>query len=330
MVAFAVGMLDAHEVDWSGPGMAAALVARRLPEPPPGELLLAHTAVLLAPPRGGSCESRANAPAALLATSGVGRVLAVGDGVPASLVGARLAYAAGVPAAAPASHRLLPAWRCVPVPDELADADVAALLPPGLAAEMLCRRVFKVADGHRVLVRGAAGAVGGALAAWTRQLGALVLGVVRSDDGVAFARQNGCHQVFVDGQDVVAEAVAATTQQRGVDVVFDGVGGDAAALVLACLRRRGHWLAFGASASPRPPLAMAALQRGSWQVAAPQLEDYVRTRDELLRAASAVFTAMRGGVLRARIAAGIPFAEVPEALARALANGARGSCVLLA
>jgi NADPH:quinone reductase-like Zn-dependent oxidoreductase len=75
---------------------------------------------------------------------------------------------------------------------------------------------------------------------------------------------------------------------------------------------------------------MAALQRGSWQVAAPQLEDYVRTRDELLRAASAVFTAMRGGVLRARIAAGIPFAEVPEALARALANGARGSCVLLA
>ena len=324
-------MQDAQEVRWHGPGAAATLVARRLPTPPPGELLLAQTALLLTRPKRDEPEpARGDAAAALLAVSGVGRVLAVGAGVPATLVGARLAYAAGVPAAAPASHRLLPAWRCVPVPDELDDVDVAALLPPGLAAEMLCRRVFKVADGHRVLVRGAAGAVGGALAAWTRQLGALVLGVVRREDAVEPARQNGCHQVFVDGQDVVADAVAATTQQRGVDVVFDGVGGDAAALVLACLRRRGHWLAFGASALPRPPLAIAALQRGSWQLAAPQLDDYVRTRDELQRAASAVFTAMRGGVLRARIAARVPFAAVPEALAPALATGARGSCVLLA
>ncbi|MFN8827554.1 MAG: zinc-binding dehydrogenase [Planctomycetota bacterium] len=311
-------MLQARELHWDEAGRNVALVARHVPAPQAGEVLLAHTAVAMALPPSASLRSAAAG----------GRVLAVGDGVPPHLVGARLGWAGEAAelttAAPPASHARRPAWRCVPVPDELDDADAALLLRPGLVAEMLCRRVFKVADGHRVLVLGAAGAVGGAVSAWTRQLGALVLGVVRSDQDVEVARANGCHQVFVADGEPLGEAVAATTQQRGVDVAFDGAGGDNATSVLACLRRRGTWVAFGASAGPRPPLAWQSLQRGSWQLAVPQLADYVRTRDELLRAAGAVFTATRAGVLRATIAARMPFDAAPELLAPAIANGGRG------
>lgn len=316
-------MLEARELHWDEDGRNVALVASRVPAPQAGEVLLAHTAVALA--------RRPSAPPGTEAA--VGRVLAVGDGVPPHLVGTRLGFVEESPGLAlpapPASHALRPSWRCVPVPDEIDDADVALLLRPGLTAEMLCRRVFKVGAGHRVLVLGAAGAVGGAVAAWTRQLGALVLGVVRTEDAEVRARENGCHQVFVAGGEDLGEAVAATTQQSGVDVVFDGVSGDNATSVLACLRRRGTWVAYGASAGPRPPLAWQSLQHGSWQLAVPQLADYVRTRDERLRAAGAVFTAMRAGVLRAGIVERLPFDAAPELLAPALANGARGRCLLL-
>lgn len=316
-------MLEARELLWDEAGRNVALAASRVPTPQAGEVLLAHTAVALAPP--------ASAP--LCTAAAVGRVLAVGDGVPPHLVGARLGWVDESPelalAAPPASHALRPSWRCVPVPDEIDDAEAALLLRPGLTAEMLCRRVFKVGAGHRVLVVGAAGAVGGAVAAWTRQLGALVLGVVRTEDAAVRARENGCHQVFVDCGEGLGDAVAATTQQRGVDVVFDGVGA-AAAAVLACMRRRGTWVAFGARAGAHAPIDWHSLQRGSWQLAVPQLADYVRTRDERLRAAGAVFTAMRAGVLRAGSAARLPFDAAPELLAPALANRARGRCVLLA
>lgn len=317
-------MLEARELHCDEACRNAALVARHVSAPQAGEVLLAHTAVAVAWPPS----------ARLRATAALGRVLAVGDGVPPHWVGTRLGWVEESPdlalAAPPASHALRSSWRCVPVPDELDDADAALLLRPGLAAEMLCRRVFKVGDGHRVLVFGAAGAVGGAVAAWARRLGALVLGVVCTEDAVGRARENGCHQVFVGSGDALGAAVAATTQGRGVDVAFDGVGGDAAASVLPCLRRRGTWVAFGASAGTRAPIAWQALQRGSWQLAVPQLADYVRTRDELQRAASAVFTAMRAGALKAPSALRIPFAEAPAALAPALANGVPGRCVLLA
>lgn len=315
-------MVDACELRWDATTGQPVVVVHELAAPQRGEVLLGHTAVGLepAPVRG--------------TRAAVGRVLAVGEGVEAALLGRRVAYVDHAPVTA-SSHRLVPAWRCVVVPDELDEVAVAAQLLPGLAAEMLCRRVFKVVDGHRVLVRGAAGAVGSALAAWSRQLGALVLGVVRTEASAEIAWRHGCHQVVVASPastteaapEPVLAAVLATTQQRGVDVVFDGVGGEAAPRLLACLRRRGSWVAFGTSAGAPPPLSWSQLHSGSYAWSAPRLHDYGTTRDELQRAARSVFGAMRAGVLRPRLAAEVSLRDA-AGIARA-ANGTTPGRVVL-
>lgn len=294
-------MVETRELRWHAATGSAVVANRELPEPQRGELLLGHTAIAV---------DVAPMPSSRTA---VGRVLAVGSGVDPSLVGTRMVHVARAPAM-PSSHSVVPAFRCVAVPDELDDVAVTAMLRPGLAAEMLCRRVFKVAEGHRVLVRGVSGAVGGALAAWSRQLGALVLGTVRTEARAELAWQNGCHRVVAEApsasraaacESVVAE-VLATTQQRGVDVVFDGVGGEAVPHLLSCLRHRGTWVAYGDVAGAPPPLAWSQLHAGSHAQVAPSLADYVSTRDELQRAARSVFLAMRAGFLRPRLGAVLP------------------------
>lgn len=264
-----------------------------------------------------------------LGSEGVGRVLALGDGVHGLATGDRVAYAGLVPPGSYCVARNVPAWRLVPVPEALDDVAVAALLLKGLTAEFLVRRVFKVGPGHRVLVHAAAGGVGLLVCQWLRHLGATVFGVVSQDAKVGPAREAGCHHVIVRSQEDVADAVSRLSQGKGLDVVYDSVGKDTLRESLRCLRKRGLLVSFG-NASGRPePLALAELQAGSFFLTRPTLHDYTATRDELLRSARVLFQLVGGGVLRARVDSTFPLAEAASAHRRLESRQSAGAIVLV-
>ncbi|MDX3261873.1 NADPH:quinone oxidoreductase family protein [Streptomyces sp. MI02-2A] len=123
---------------------------------------------------------------------------------------------------------------------EYAVADAAAVLPAPDAlddAEALhigyqtgwfgLHRRAGLEAGEALLVHAAAGGVGSAAVQLGKAAGATVIGVVGGAGKAAVARELGC-DVVIDrhAQDVVA-AVKEATGGRGVDVVYDPVGGDA-------------------------------------------------------------------------------------------------------
>ncbi|MBK8098426.1 MAG: quinone oxidoreductase [Planctomycetes bacterium] len=260
----------------------------------------------------------------------VGVVTDLGEGVVGLRVGDRMGYAAGLPPGSYAEERNVPAWRLVHLPDAVPDDVVTASLLKGLTAEYLLRRTFKVGPGHRVLVHAAAGGVGLILCQWLRHLGATTLGVVSTDGKAAAAKAAGCTYPIVAPDGEFAAVVRERTQGKGVDVVYDSVGKVTQRDSLASLRPRGMLVLFG-NASGRPdPIDPAELQRrGSLFVTRPVLNDYVATRQELLRAARSWFGALTAGVVRPVIDRRLPLADAAAAHRLLEARATTGSLVLL-
>ena len=168
-----------------------------LAQPAPGEIRIRQTAVGvnfvdvyyrvgLYPPPGGL--------PFVPGSEGAGVVDALGEGVTGFKVGDRVVYQGWV--GAYAETRSFPADRVVRLPDTVDDRTAAASFLKGLTAEMLLRRVHKVAAGETILFHAAAGGVGTLACQWAAALGATVIGTVGSDDKVAAATAAGCAHVI--------------------------------------------------------------------------------------------------------------------------------------
>lgn len=84
-----------------------------------------------------------------------------------------------------------------------------------------------LSEGERVLIHAAAGGVGTAAVQLAANAGATVLGTASTDDKLTVASELGVeHPINYTEEDTV-EAIDAATGGQGVDLVLDGVGGDA-------------------------------------------------------------------------------------------------------
>jgi NADPH2:quinone reductase len=237
---------------------------------------------------------------------GVGReaagiITALGKKVRGFRVGERVAYVIGVPGSY-GEVRNVPASRIVKIPKDVSDEQAAVLMLKGLTACYLLRHTYRVKKGDVIVVHAAAGGVGTLLAQWGKALGALVIGVVGSEDKAALAKRNGCKHVLVRGKVPIAEAVKKLSKGQGANVVYDGVGKDTFLESLDCLRKRGLMASYGSSSGPVPPFSMAELvKRGSLFVTRPTLFDYTAERRDLDSMARETFTALRKKSIRVQI-----------------------------
>ncbi len=298
--------------------------------PGPGEVVLRHTAVgvnfidiyhrsglyPLALPSG-------------LGLEAAGVVEAVGPGVEEVAVGQRVAYAGG-PVGAYSERRRFPAERLVPLPDDIADLDAAAILLKGMTAEYLVCRAFPVRAGQVVLVHAAAGGVGLLLCQWANHLGATVIGTVSSEEKAALARRHGCHHTIVYTRESFVERVRELTDGAGVAVVYDSVGRTTWDGSLDCLARRGTMVSFGNASGPVEPFSPLLLSaKGSLFLTRPTLMDYTATRHELLASAESLFAVLRRGAVRVTLHGTYPLAEAAAAHAELEGRRTTGSLVLL-
>src|SRR5690606_38691383 len=111
----------------------------------------------------------------------VGVVERVGPGVEGVTPGQRVAYVAGPPGSY-ADERVMPVERLVPLPDDIDDETVAAVLLKGMIVEALIRRVYPVRPGQRALLHAAAGGFGLLACQWLAHQGASVIATVGSDE----------------------------------------------------------------------------------------------------------------------------------------------------
>ncbi|MDQ1432159.1 MAG: NADPH:quinone reductase [Actinomycetota bacterium] len=175
------------------------------------------------------------------------RDLAVGDRVIA-VTGAAFATEAVAKPPAQQVHR---------IPDDMPFDQAAAFdITYGTGIHGLVGRGGLVA-GESVLVLGAAGGCGSAAVQIAKAVGAFVVGVAGGDEKCALVRKLGA-DVVLDHRVVesLSGAVKEATGGRGVDVVFDTVGGADVREPLRCLAWNGRYLVIGFAAGEIPVLKL--------------------------------------------------------------------------
>lgn len=264
-----------------------------------------------------------------LGQEGAGVVEAVGAGVSDVRPGDRVAYAGG-PLGAYAEVRNVPAHLLVPLPEAISFEHGAAMMLQGLTAQYLLRSTYRVQAGETVLIHAAAGGVGTIACQWAKALGATVIGTVGTDSKAELARANGCAHVIVTSRESFAARVREITGGDGLPVVYDSIGKDTFADSLACLRRRGLMVLFGASSGAVPQFdIMELMRRGSLFLTRPTLGDYAASRAELLAMAEELFAVVASGQVRIAIGQRFALADAAQAHVDLQARRTTGSTVLL-
>jgi NADPH:quinone reductase len=238
--------------------------------------------------------------------------------------GDRVAYAC-TPPGAYATMRTLPASALVLLPDDVSDEAAAAVMLKGMTAEYLLHRTHRVRPGDAVLVHAAAGGVGLLLCQWASALGARVIGTVSSEAKAELAQANGCEYPIVTRAYSFAEETRRLTRGRGADVIYDGLGAEAAQENLAALAMRGHWVSYGHATGPLPPVSLSAK---SGTLSQPVLFHY--TEDHLQQMAGRVFGAMRDGILTPHVGHRYPLVAAADAHRDLEARRTSGQIILLA
>jgi NADPH2:quinone reductase len=246
----------------------------------------------------------------VLGVEGVGRILAVGDGVESVSPGQRVAWAY-----APGSYAQLiaiPVASLVPVPDAIDDRTAASLMMQGLTASHFATDFYPVQPGDIAFVHAAAGGLGLLLTQIVKLRGGHVIGRVSSEDKVAAAKEAGADHVIVDAEGQFAEDALRLTKGAGVHVVYDGSGPATFQGSLDVLRRSGTFCWYGPVLGGPGPLDIMSLPK-SIKIGYGVFFDHVPTPD-LLRARSAqLFDWVAEDKLRVRIGGEYPMADAARA-----------------
>ena len=266
----------------------------------------------------------------------VGEIDQLGDGVNGLRVGDRVADMTVV--GSNAMYRTLRADQVVRAPAAIDAAEAAALILNWTTAYQLLHRAAQVRPGQRVLVQGAAGALGQALLVLGRMAGLELWGTARGAHA-ALIRELGGTPIDYQREDFTR------VLPGGFDVVFDGVGEDGYRRSFAALKPGGLLCAYGYTARVKahpglPATLLWIAQVYLWRRLLSLLPGGKRLYLYSINAMRALhpawfredlgrlFDLLAGGTIRPRVAERIALEEVAEAHRRLEAGGLDGRLVL--
>lgn len=195
-----------------------------------------------------------------------GRVVALGAGAPADLMGRRVLvetwirdrddplnmdkclYFGSECDGGFAQFTKAPARNVHPIESAFSDAELATFATSYITAENMLRRA-EVGDGDTVLIPGASGGVGSALIQLAKRRGAVPVALC----GASKAEQVkaiGAEAVLPREPEDLRAALQAAIGQDSVDVVADVVAGPIWPQLIECLKRGGRYTCAGAIAGP--------------------------------------------------------------------------------
>lgn len=263
----------------------------------------------------------------VIGMEGIGVVSSLGEGVKGLSPKQRVGYC--IVRGSYAEYASVPAWKLVPVPDDVPSPVAVTLMLQGLTAHYLSHSAFPLEKGHTCLVHAAAGGVGQLLVQCAKLRGAKVIGTAGSEEKAAIARERGADHVILYRQQDFREEVMRLTGGKGVDVVYDAVGKDTISRSIRSLRRRGVCINYGGASglvASIEPLELG--EAGSVFFTRPHLADYIATPEELALRASDLFAAWRTGKLVVTVEREFALAEAGEAHRHLEAGRTKGKLLL--
>ena len=185
-----------------------------------------------------------------------GTIAAVGEGVARWKVGDRvIAYAPG----AAAERVVVPQDRLLPLPASLDFESGCGVSVTYFTTYHAYKQRAQLAAGETVLVLGAASGVGTTAVELAKQMGATVITAASTPAKLEVARKLGAdHLIDYSTQDL-RERIKDITGGKGVDVVYDAVGGPYAEPAVRSLAWKGRYLVVGFAAGEIPKIPMNLL-----------------------------------------------------------------------
>jgi NADPH2:quinone reductase len=233
------------------------------PEPGPGEVIVAVKAASVNFPDVLIIQNKYQFKPALPFSPGsevAGVVKAIGDGVTNVRAGDRVmgftTYGAF------AEEVKTDAARLLPLPEGMDFTSAAAFGLTYATSDHALRDRGQLAPGETLLVLGAAGGVGLAAIEIGKALGARVIAAASTDDKLDVCRAHGADETINYATEDLRERIKSLTGVRGVDVVYDPVGGAYTEPALRSLAWRGRLLVVGFAAGdiPKIPLNLTLLK----------------------------------------------------------------------
>ncbi|KAF1707772.1 NADPH:quinone oxidoreductase family protein [Pseudoxanthomonas sacheonensis] len=260
-----------------------------------------------------------------------GEIIAVGSEVKRLAVGNKVV---GITLfGAYAQEVVVDASNILPLPDEIGDEDLelagSFVLTYGTSLHALKDRAQAKA-GETLLVLGAGGGVGLAAVEIGKLLGMRVIAAASSAEKLAAARERGADEAIDYASEDLRERIKVLTGGRGVDVVYDPVGGDLAEPALRSVGWRGRYLVVGFAAGDIPKIpANLLLLKGSSLVGV-FWGEFVR-REPALNAENMglLFSWLRERRIHPLISRRYPLSQASDALDALLARKAVGKLVVL-
>jgi NADPH2:quinone reductase len=221
------------------------------------------------------------------------------------------------------------ASRLVPLPEKMDFVTGAAFLLTYATTDHALRDRAALAAGETLLVLGAAGGVGLAAIEIGKALGARVIACASSEDKLAVCRSHGADATINYATEDLRERIKALTEGRGVDVVYDPVGGPYTEPAFRSLAWRGRHLVVGFAAGeiPKLPLNLALLKGAS--VVGVFWGDFARRQPkEFAQSIGQLARWYADGKLKPHVSHTMPLEKAAEALKLMAARQVTGKLVL--
>lgn len=258
---------------------------------------------------------------------GAGVISGVGEGVSHLNVGDKIIFMCQTGAFA--EKVVVPAITAIPMPDGLSFEMAAGItLTYGTSYHALKQRA-QLKEGETVLVLGAAGGVGIATVELAKAMGAKVIAAASTDEKLEFCKASGADELINYSTEDMKTRLKEITGGKGVDVIYDPVGGDYTETAFRNMAPNGRHLVIGFAAGdiPKVPINLCLLKQaslvgvfwGAWAGKNPS--DQIQNMKEILGMVAS-------GQVRASVNDVFPLDDVEAAYACLTERRAKGKVIL--
>jgi NADPH2:quinone reductase len=222
------------------------------------------------------------------------------------------------------------AGRLLPLPEGMDFVTGAAFLLTYGTSDHALRDRGRLKAGETLLVLGAAGGVGLAAIEIGKALGARVIACASSEEKLAVCRSHGADAGINYAAEDLRARINALTDGRGVDVVYDPVGGAYSEPAFRSLAWRGRLLVVGFAAGEIPKLPLnLALLKGAAAVGVFWGDFAKREPQAFAESVLQLGDWFRAGKLKPHVSQTLPLQDAAEALKLMAGRQVKGKLVLI-
>lgn len=183
-----------------------------------------------------------------------GVIQAVGDKVTRFKVGDKVISAGG--SGAFCERIAVHEFGAFPMPEALTFEQAAGVSITYFTSYYALKQRANLQAGETLLVLGAAGGVGTTAVELGKLMGAKVIAAASSDEKLELCKKLGADEVINYSEVGLKDAIKELTGGKGVDVVYDPVGGDYAEPAIRGMAWNGRYLVIGFASGPIPKIPL--------------------------------------------------------------------------